>query len=59
MCRDRSIVVAIEGIDIDGRKGAVTGIDTEQSSSVLTEVVVVLHLLQLVLKGAIVVGGGI
>jgi hypothetical protein len=59
MCRGPSTAVAIEGIDIDGRKGAVAGIDTEQSGSILTEVVVVLHLLQLVLEGAIIAGGGI
>jgi hypothetical protein len=59
MCRSPSTTVAIEGIDIDGRKGAVAGIDTEQSGSVLTEVIFVLHLLQLVLEGAIIAGGGI
>jgi hypothetical protein len=59
MCRGPSTAVAIEGIDIDGRKGAVAGIDTEQSGSIMTEVIVVLHLLQLVLEGAIVAGGGI
>jgi hypothetical protein len=55
--RGPSTALAIDGIDIDG-KGAIAGIDTEQCGSVLTEVVVVLHL-QLVLDGVIVAGGGI
>jgi hypothetical protein len=50
MCCGPSTTVAIEGIDIDGRKGAVASIDTEQSGSVLMEVVVILHLLLLVLE---------
>jgi hypothetical protein len=59
MCHGPSTTVAIEGIDIDGRKGALASIDTEQSGSVLMEVVVILHLLLLVLEGAIIANGGI